>query len=140
MTFTTMTTKARNDVGFLDVGNEEIEEIENNHIETYATIKPLYKKTETYEIEKTGKLNFLEIFITKNHNKISLECQKQHDIANSRLVKGGFVPQCTPNGDFEQLQCESDNQTCFCVNAEGIEIPNSRCMPGEPKPDCLSNI
>ncbi|KAE9545903.1 hypothetical protein FO519_010885, partial [Halicephalobus sp. NKZ332] len=36
--------------------------------------------------------------------------------------------------EFKQLQCERDGSECFCVNAEGIEIDNSR-IKGQ-KPDC----
>lgn len=48
-------TKERNDVGFLDVGNGEIEEVvENNHVETYGTNKPIRETTPTYEQPKSG--------------------------------------------------------------------------------------
>ncbi|CAD5225297.1 unnamed protein product [Bursaphelenchus okinawaensis] len=65
------------------------------------------------------------------------ECEKQRENKNGGgLVKGGYVPECEENGSFKPLQCEQDGLTCFCVDRSGIELPNSRCQPGQPKPDC----
>ncbi|VDM85013.1 unnamed protein product [Strongylus vulgaris] len=47
------------------------------------------------------------------------------------------MPLCTAQGAFEKIQCEPDGRQCFCVDARGIEIPNSRTRNGQ-KPDCDS--
>lgn len=67
-----------------------------------------------------------------------LECQKQHDAGGKGLIKGGFIPECTETGEFKPLQCEQGRRECFCVNKEGIEVPNSRSKPGQAEPDCES--
>ncbi|KAI1722806.1 kunitz/Bovine pancreatic trypsin inhibitor domain-containing protein [Ditylenchus destructor] len=107
------TSDTRNEVGELGSGRAAGVPI---HEQTYATAAPLPDESTQYEVLKT-------------------ECQRQRDRA-SGLIKGGFVPRCDSRGDFEPLQCEPDGQACFCVDREGIEIKNSRSLPGEPKPDC----
>lgn len=88
---------------------------------TYATggVSPAEATTGSYETPKT-------------------ECQRQRDARGQGLIKGGFVPECSANGEFRQLQCEQDKSECFCVNVDGIEIDNSRTKAGEAKPDCES--
>ncbi|KAL1259661.1 hypothetical protein QQF64_010238 [Cirrhinus molitorella] len=36
------------------------------------------------------------------------------------------VPQCSEDGRFRHLQCNRGGGECWCVNAEGLEIPGSR--------------
>lgn len=65
------------------------------------------------------------------------ECLKQKDLKGSgNLIKGAYVPQCDEHGNFKSLQCEPDGEICFCVDKSGIELANSRCQAGQPKPDC----
>lgn len=72
------------------------------------------------------------------------ECQRQREKAQagggSSLIKGAYVPECTPTGDFQPLQCEPDGTQCFCVSpVDGIEMKNSRAInlkPSDPRPDC----
>ncbi|XP_066570664.1 thyroglobulin [Amia ocellicauda] len=43
------------------------------------------------------------------------------------LVEGGdYIPQCLGDGRFRNVQCNADGSWCWCVNAEGAEIPNSK--------------
>lgn len=58
----------------------------------------------------------------KNYCIVS-ECQKQQEQKGTARIRGGFVPECTETGEFRQLQCETDAQSCFCVDSSGIEIP-----------------
>ncbi|KAL4616898.1 thyroglobulin [Arapaima gigas] len=36
------------------------------------------------------------------------------------------VPQCLGDGRFRHVQCSRGGEECWCVNAEGVEIPGSR--------------
>ncbi|ULT92782.1 hypothetical protein L3Y34_010106 [Caenorhabditis briggsae] len=65
------------------------------------------------------------------------ECERRRASASSSSIRGGFVPVCTPSGDFERVQCETNGRQCFCVNTQGIEVPNSRTRDGS-RPDCYT--
>ncbi|CAB3399020.1 unnamed protein product [Caenorhabditis bovis] len=65
------------------------------------------------------------------------ECERRRATATLSSIRGGFVPACTANGSFERVQCERNGHQCFCVDANGIETPNSRTRNGE-RPDCSS--
>ncbi|CAB07294.2 Papilin [Caenorhabditis elegans] len=65
------------------------------------------------------------------------ECERRRASASSSSIRGGFVPACTASGDFERVQCETNGRQCFCVNTQGIEVPNSRTRDGT-RPDCYS--
>uniref|UniRef100_A0A915E6B1 Papilin n=1 Tax=Ditylenchus dipsaci TaxID=166011 RepID=A0A915E6B1_9BILA len=54
---------------------------------------------------------------TAEYQTPKTECQRQRDRSSAGL-------------------CEPNAGACFCVNADGIEVKNSRGQPGEPKPDC----
>lgn len=112
----------RNIIGESIVENKEETTDENSLSQeiTYATAAPL--PVTNYAVPTT-------------------ECQRQRDVSSSKsIIKGGFVPECTENGSFKPLQCEPNNLVCFCVNSDGIEIKNSRCLPGQEKPDCFSML
>ncbi|CAI5451245.1 unnamed protein product [Caenorhabditis angaria] len=65
------------------------------------------------------------------------ECERRRLSASQSTIQGSFIPVCTVNGDFEKLQCEVNGEQCFCVDAHGIEVPNSRST-GRVRPDCNS--
>ncbi|EFP00691.1 CRE-MLT-11 protein [Caenorhabditis remanei] len=65
------------------------------------------------------------------------ECERRRASASTSSIRGGFVPVCTSSGDFERVQCETNGRQCFCVNTQGIEVPNSRTRDGT-RPDCYS--
>lgn len=44
---------------------------------------------------------------------------------------GAYVPQCKPDGSYEKTQCQSGGPVCWCVDANGKEIPNTR-QNGDP--------
>ncbi|KAK5865494.1 hypothetical protein PBY51_019760 [Eleginops maclovinus] len=43
---------------------------------------------------------------------------------------GQYVPQCDRHGAYEATQCHSSIGQCWCVDADGQEIPNTRTGPG----------
>ena len=55
-------------------------------------------------------------------------CQQEY-------MEGRFKPLCTPEGAYEDTQCQGT--ACFCVNERGDEIARSRIeLPA--KPNCTS--
>uniref|UniRef100_A0A0N5AGB2 Kunitz/Bovine pancreatic trypsin inhibitor domain protein n=1 Tax=Syphacia muris TaxID=451379 RepID=A0A0N5AGB2_9BILA len=60
------------------------------------------------------------------------ECERRRDLGKD---KNGFVPLCSPNGEYQALQCKNNGQTCFCMDSKGVEIAHSRTN-GRKKPDC----
>ncbi|KAK5898939.1 hypothetical protein CesoFtcFv8_008470 [Champsocephalus esox] len=47
-----------------------------------------------------------------------------------RPAVGQFVPQCDLHGAYEPTQCHGSIGQCWCVDASGQEIPNTRTGPG----------
>lgn len=47
-----------------------------------------------------------------------------------RPVLGQYVPQCDAHGAYESTQCHASISQCWCVDANGREIPNTRSGPG----------
>lgn len=43
-----------------------------------------------------------------------------------RPVVAQYVPQCDQHGAYEPTQCHSSIGQCWCVNAKGQEIPDTR--------------
>ncbi|XP_022409716.1 thyroglobulin isoform X2 [Delphinapterus leucas] len=61
-------------------------------------------------------------------------CEQQREAA---FLKGAdYVPQCAEDGSFQTVQCGKDGGSCWCVDADGREVPGSR-QPGRPA-SCLS--
>uniref|UniRef100_A0A665TJ01 Nidogen 1b n=1 Tax=Echeneis naucrates TaxID=173247 RepID=A0A665TJ01_ECHNA len=48
-----------------------------------------------------------------------------------------FVPQCDEHGAFEPTQCHTSIGQCWCVDANGQEVPNTRTGPGN-APLCIN--
>ncbi|XP_032364846.1 nidogen-1, partial [Etheostoma spectabile] len=53
-----------------------------------------------------------------------------------RPVAGGYVPQCARHGAYEPTQCHAAVGQCWCVDASGQEVPNTRTGPGS-TPLCI---
>ncbi|KAM4865279.1 thyroglobulin [Thomomys bottae] len=47
-----------------------------------------------------------------------------------------YIPQCAEDGSFQNVQCQNDGRSCWCVDANGKEVPGSR-QQGRPVA-CLS--
>uniref|UniRef100_A0A3P8U6S2 Thyroglobulin type-1 domain-containing protein n=1 Tax=Amphiprion percula TaxID=161767 RepID=A0A3P8U6S2_AMPPE len=41
-----------------------------------------------------------------------------------------YVPQCDEHGAYKPTQCHQSIGQCWCVDANGQEIPNTRTGPG----------
>ena len=39
---------------------------------------------------------------------------------------GTFVPQCKPDGRYEEVQCGAGWDSCWCVDATGTELPGTK--------------
>ncbi|XP_037658919.1 thyroglobulin isoform X3 [Choloepus didactylus] len=61
-------------------------------------------------------------------------CELQREKAF--LKQADYVPQCSEDGSFLTVQCRNDGRSCWCVGADGREVPGSR-QPGRPAA-CLS--
>ncbi|XP_042243705.1 nidogen-1-like [Thunnus thynnus] len=57
-------------------------------------------------------------------------------IFRQRPAVGQYVPQCDEHGAYEPTQCHTSIQQCWCVDASGQEIPNTRTGPGN-TPLCI---
>ncbi|KAB0362954.1 hypothetical protein FD754_007110 [Muntiacus muntjak] len=61
-------------------------------------------------------------------------CELQRERAF--LKREDYVPQCAEDGSFQTIQCGKDGASCWCVDADGREVPGSQ-QPGRPVA-CLS--
>uniref|UniRef100_A0A914QUA2 Kunitz/Bovine pancreatic trypsin inhibitor domain protein n=1 Tax=Panagrolaimus davidi TaxID=227884 RepID=A0A914QUA2_9BILA len=97
-------------------------------------------ETDTQVPQSSGEITYatggIDSTTGSSYQSPKTECQRQRDSRGQGLIKGGFIPECSANGEFKQLQCEQDKSEYFCVNVEGIEIDNSRTKSGQEKPDC----
>lgn len=54
---------------------------------------------------------------------------------------GGYLPQCSPEGDFEFTQCHGATGYCWCVNpATGKEISGTKRGPTQPMVACKGTL
>lgn len=66
----------------------------------------------------------------------NVPCIRSRKLALGALVLGAvgvYVPQCTYDGNFEQIQCHKSTSYCWCVDKTGVEIPRTRARG---KPTC----
>ncbi|XP_006155589.1 thyroglobulin [Tupaia chinensis] len=61
-------------------------------------------------------------------------CELQRERAF--LKRADYIPQCSEDGSFQTTQCQNNGRSCWCVDADGSEVPGSR-QPGRPVA-CLS--
>ncbi|XP_067250747.1 thyroglobulin [Chanodichthys erythropterus] len=52
------------------------------------------------------------------------QCEQLRSV--SAAQEHEHIPQCSENGRFRHVQCNRGGGECWCVNAEGLEIPGSR--------------
>ena len=61
-------------------------------------------------------------------------CQKQFQDYVTHPMPGRFEPRCSKTGAFQEIQCYGSS--CFCVNREGIELPDTRRSLAMGNPVC----
>ncbi|XP_037621658.1 nidogen-1-like [Sebastes umbrosus] len=54
-----------------------------------------------------------------------------------RPAVGQYVPQCDQHGAYEPTQCHTSIRQCWCADANGQEVPNTRTGPGT-TPLCIN--
>ncbi|CAK6981389.1 nidogen-1-like [Scomber scombrus] len=77
------------------------------------------------------------------------QCERQRESAQTPPTSSGFfsifrprpavsqyIPQCDEHGAYKPTQCHTSIQQCWCVDANGQEIPNTRTGPGN-TPLCI---
>lgn len=64
-------------------------------------------------------------------------CQKRYSASLRDTSAGRFVPRCTPDGHFEDVQC--DGLICYCVSEKGEEITGTR-TPRPLRPNCYGML
>jgi len=52
----------------------------------------------------------------------------------ANAVPGAFIPQCTPDGGYDQVQCRGS--VCYCVDKRGNEIQGTKLPTGDGRPQC----
>ena len=72
------------------------------------------------------------------------KCEREQKIAHSKsfminrrypiVPRGAFMPQCEKNGEFKMTQCHASTGYCWCVNASGAEMRDTRRR--FQKPEC----
>ena len=89
-------------------------------------------------------MNVYEVFVVNlTHNwphscfycflEQQTKCQKVRELAK-KLAKsefgdlsiGAFVPSCEKDGSYSKTQCYKSTGFCWCVNANGEEIPGTK--------------
>ncbi|XP_076585706.1 nidogen-1-like [Chaetodon auriga] len=55
-----------------------------------------------------------------------------------RPAVGQYIPQCDEHGAYKPTQCHTSISQCWCVDANGQEIPNTRTGPGS-TPLCIDH-
>uniref|UniRef100_H0VF67 Thyroglobulin n=1 Tax=Cavia porcellus TaxID=10141 RepID=H0VF67_CAVPO len=51
-------------------------------------------------------------------------CELQRERAFLKRME--YIPQCSEDGSFQTIQCRNDGRSCWCVDADGREVPGSR--------------
>ncbi|XP_026016414.1 nidogen-1-like, partial [Astatotilapia calliptera] len=54
-----------------------------------------------------------------------------------RPTVGRYVPRCDERGAYEPTQCHQSIGQCWCVDANGQEVPNTRTGPHSSPPLCI---
>ncbi|KAM7443673.1 hypothetical protein ABFA07_007562 [Porites harrisoni] len=61
-------------------------------------------------------------------------CKQQAYEATHPLRIGAYVPRCNDDGSYKRVQCWGSTGQCWCVTADGTEVPGTR-RRGQPKCD-----
>uniref|UniRef100_A0A669DR15 Nidogen 1 n=1 Tax=Oreochromis niloticus TaxID=8128 RepID=A0A669DR15_ORENI len=84
--------------------------------------------------------------VCREREKTRCERQRESAVAGSdvlfssfrpRPTVGRYVPRCDEHGAYEPTQCHQSIGQCWCVDANGQEIPNTRTGPHTSPPLCI---
>jgi len=53
-------------------------------------------------------------------------CQRLSNERKRPRLIGGYIPQCTPEGKFAQVQCHGSTGLCWCVDEQGRQLPGTQ--------------
>ena len=53
-------------------------------------------------------------------------CQRFNNGADQFVVPQRPGSKCKANGDYEEIQCDSNSKECWCVDQNGYEVPGTR--------------
>ncbi|CAG9537700.1 unnamed protein product [Cercopithifilaria johnstoni] len=99
-----------------------------------TTSEPFFENTHTISSQRAA------FAVQKDTpHKLLTECERRRQASESGLIKSDFIPICTADGSFRPLQCVTKGEKCFCVDHNGIKIPNSE-FNGTMKPNCKQII
>uniref|UniRef100_A0A5F8G4Q9 Thyroglobulin n=1 Tax=Monodelphis domestica TaxID=13616 RepID=A0A5F8G4Q9_MONDO len=77
---------------------------------------------------------------SNSSNPCPSTCNTLMEKANLREVGSGYIPTCEGrDGRFSPVQCDLDQESCWCVLAMGEEVPGTRVHGGRPScesPQC----
>ena len=54
------------------------------------------------------------------------KCERERSAAQRIHYVSDYVPNCKPDGSYEEVQCSAASEDCWCVDRTGNEIPHSR--------------
>ncbi|KAJ8029030.1 Murinoglobulin-1 [Holothuria leucospilota] len=66
------------------------------------------------------------------------DCETKRREAEEKGGIGSYTPTCKETGEYTLEQCHVSSGTCWCVDEEGNELPDTRRGPTEEKVDCES--
>lgn len=82
-----------------------------------------------------GSLNYSELLTKFCLSSFRFETGTDLTRCQQEYLQGSYKPLCTPEGSYEEIQCQGT--ACFCVNERGDEIAQSRTeLPV--KPNCTT--
>uniref|UniRef100_A0A915Q1L3 Uncharacterized protein n=1 Tax=Setaria digitata TaxID=48799 RepID=A0A915Q1L3_9BILA len=105
------------------------------------TSQKISTKLESSSVSDVASLSQRTVLLAQKitPHKLLTECERRRQASQSGLIRSKFIPVCTSDGSFRALQCETEGNHCFCVDHNGIKIPNSSSN-NTTKPDCKKII
>ena len=87
------------------------------------------------------------ILFRENYNYIGSDCyqvqnccEAEEEAMNNCEGLGCYIPQCNDDCNWEPMQCWSSTGYCWCVDEDGLEIPDTSTPSWQGLPDCEENM
>lgn len=94
-----------------------------------------WKPPFTTQYKPIGSSIFTSLYFLHSTASPLTQCQKEYqEILRSWILPGPYIPQCTHDGRYEQVQCQ--RHYCYCVNENGVEYAGTRVDITEGRPKC----